>query len=580
MTETVSNNVCRSLRCVALSTLRLLPILVIALAAGAATAADDPYPLESADTSSPRATLKSFLVAMHDVYEVARAEGRSYESEAERAAAANRVLRCLDLSEMPPAVRTSLAKEAAVCLKEVLDRIELPPESDWPDANDVAARKITKWSIPHTEISIVKIKEGSRAGEFLFSTDTVERASDFYEIVKSREYVQRETTTPGFYKMFIAEPGWMIPSSWIPSWARTRWAGQAIWQWIGMVLSLLFASVVMITIYFIGRRRAKKVRSNLARYLITLIFPFTAMLVPLATRYFVVEHLQIYGYLVITISFALHLIFLFASMILVVDVGNRLAELIIATPWVQPIGMDAQLTRLACRVLSIVGAAVVLLEGGQRLGIPLTTLLAGAGVSGLALALAAQDSLKNILGSMMIMLDKPFRVGERIVVRGYDGAVEDIGLRSTKIRLLTGHLVSIPNEEMARAEIENIGRRPYIRRAVTIELPSDTPPAKIRRALEILREIVKDHEGMNANYPPRVYLRDVNEGSIGIFMVYWHHPPEYWDFLAFGERVSLQMSEQFEAEGIAFAAPALTVNMPQSGCAGQVPGEVAGQQKK
>lgn len=579
MTETLSNNIHRSLRCIAFLTLRLLPILVIALAAGAAMAADDPYPLASVDTSSPRATLKSFLVEMHDVYEVASAEGRSYESEAERAAATSRILRCFDLSAMPPAVRTSLAKEAALCLKEVLDRIELPPESDWPDSDDVAARKIDKWSIPHTEISIVKIKEGRREGEFLFSADTVERASDFYEIVKTRAYVQRETTTPGFYKMFIAEPGWMIPNSWIPSWARTRWSGQAIWQWIGVVLSLLFASVVMIAIYQVGRWRAKRLRSNLARYLITLVFPIAAMLVPLATRYFVVEHLQIYGYLVVTISFGLHLVFLFALMILVVSVGNRLAELIIATPWIQPVGLDAQLVRLACRVLSIVGAAVVLLEGGQKLGIPLTTLLAGAGVSGLALALAAQDSLKNILGSMMIMLDKPCKVGERIVTRGYDGVVEDIGLRSTKIRLLTGHLVSIPNEEMARAEIENIGRRPHIQRAVTIELPPDTPPAKIRRGLKILREILKDHEGMKADYPPRVYLRDINERSIGIFVIYWYHPPEYWDFLAFSERVNLQMSEQFQAAGIAFAAPALTVRMP-SGNAGQVPDQVMAQQKK
>ncbi|MGB3049656.1 MAG: mechanosensitive ion channel family protein [Polyangiales bacterium] len=203
----------------------------------------------------------------------------------------------------------------------------------------------------------------------------------------------------------------------------------------------------------------------------------------------------------------------------------------------------------------------MLLEGGQQLGIPLTTLLAGASVSGLALALAAQDSLKNILGSMMIMLDKPFKVGERIVARGYDGVVEDIGLRSTKIRLLTGHQASIPNEEMARAEIENIGRRPYIRRAATIELPSDTPSAKIKRALEILRNILENHEGMVEDYPPRVFLRDVNEGSLGIFMIYWYHPPEYWDFLAFGERVTIQMSEQFEADGIPFAAPALTVNM-------------------
>jgi len=537
-------------------------VLVVALVASMANAADDPHPLESADTSSPRATLASFLVVMHDVYEVARAEGRSYKSEAELAVEKNRVFRCLDLSELAPAVRRSLAKEAAICLKEALDRIELPAEADWPDADDVTRDELAKWTIPHTEISIVRIKEGPREGEFLFSTETVERATEFYEIVKNRAYVERDTATPGFYEIFISEPGWMIPDSWIPSWAHVRWFGQAIWQWIGLVVTLLLALVAMMAIYLFGRWRAGTLRTNAARYLTTLAFPITALLVPIAARYFVVEQLQIYGYLVVTVTFTLHLVFLFALMILVIGVGNRLAVLIVATPWIQPAGLDAQLVRLTCRVLGILGAAVVLLEGGRHLGIPLTTLIAGAGVTGLALALAAQDSLRSILGTMMIMLDKPFKVGERIVAKGYDGMVEDIGLRSTKIRLLTGHQVSIPNAELARADIENIGRRPYIRRAVTIELPSDTPSEKVKRALEILRTILKDHEGMTKDYPPRVFLRDVNEGSIGIFLIYWYHPPKYWDFLAFSERITLEMAEQFEAEQIPFAAPALTVHMP------------------
>jgi len=527
-------------------------------------AADDTYPLESADTSSPRTTLKSFLGAMHDAYPENR-NGRTYRLRVQRLATVNRVLRSLDLSELAPVVRTSLAKEAAVCLKEVLDRIELPPESEWPDSEEVAEKEIIKWTIPHTDISIVQIKEGPRKGEFLFSTETVERATDFYGLVKDMDYVERNTITPGFYEIFISEPGWMIPIRWIPAWARTRWYGQAIWQWTGLVVSLLIGLVVMVAIYVVGRRRAIQLRSNSARYVVTLLFPITAMLVPLTIKYFIVEQLQIYGYMVVTISFALQLVFLFAMMIMVVSVGNRLAELIIATPWVQPTRLDSQLIRLTCRVLSIVGATVVMLEGGRLLGIQLTTLLAGAGVGGLAMALAAQDSLKNVLGSMMIMLDKPFKIGERIVAKGYDGTVEDIGLRSTKIRLLTGHQVSIPNEEMARAEIENIGRRPHIRRAATIELPSGLPSAKIKRALEILRGILKNHEGMRENYPPRVFLRDVNEASIGIFMVYWYHPPEYWDYLAFSERVTLQMSEQFEAEGIAFAVPALTVHMQSDG---------------
>ena len=475
----------------------------------------------------------------------------------------NHILRCFDLSELPPAVRTSLAKEAAVCLKEVLDRIELPPESEWPEAESADGEEITKWIIPHTEITITRMKEGRREGEFLFSAETVERTPEFFELVENLPYIDRETTTPNMYHRFVSVPGPMIPHAWLPGWSWRRWYDQAVWQWLGLALVLVVGPAIMGLIYWIGRLGSD--RSNIVGYLFAMAFPISAMLVPLAMRYLVMEQLQIYGSLVLTISYGLHIVFLFALIVVIISLGNRVAALIIASPWIKPAGLDAQLVRLSCRIVSIGLAVVVILEGGQQLGLPLTTLLAGVSVSGLAVALAAQDTLKNILGSMMIMLDKPFRVGERIVAKQYDGIVEDIGLRSTRLRLLSGHLVSIPNEELARASIENIGRRPYIRRTETIELPSNTPAEKIKRALAILRKLLEDHEGMSADYPPRVYLRDVNEGSIGIFMTYWYHPPEYWDFLAFSERITLEMSERFEAEDIKFATPSLSLQVPPEG---------------
>lgn len=84
------------------------------------------------------------------------------------------------------------------------------------------------------------------------------------------------------------------------------------------------------------------------------------------------------------------------------------------------------------------------------------------------------EVMKALFGTIMLLADKPFRVGERIIFGKYDGVVEDIGLRSTRIRLLTGHQAHILNDELARTDIENVGRRPHIRRTTTIEMPSDT----------------------------------------------------------------------------------------------------------
>ncbi|TWU14581.1 Low conductance mechanosensitive channel YnaI [Symmachiella macrocystis] len=536
----------------------------------------DPHPLKTADTSSPRATLTSFLETFDEVHRRFYGEGRRFRSDATRRALSARATRCLDLRDVPESVRYNVGREAAVCLKEVLDRIELPPEDDWPDAEQVATEELTRWTIPDTEITIARVNEGPHEGEFLFTPATVERAVDFYTIVKDLPYQDKEMVTPYMIQFYLAEPGWMLPRPWIralPSWARARWFGQAVWQWVALILTLVAALGLMLTIYVFGRRRAHVFRSNVMRYLITIAFPVAAMLVPLAAVYFIGEQIRVSGTVLLVVGFSLRLVFFFALIVVLLGAGNRIAALVIATPWIQPRGLDAQFVRLVSRVASIVAAIIVFLEGGQRFGIPLSTLLASAGVGGLAVALAAQDTLKNVFGSVMITLDKPYRVGERIVTKGYDGLVEEIGLRSTKIRLLNGHQASIPNEEMARSDIENIGRRPYIRRAATIEMPSFTPVAKINRALEIVRDALQDHEGMKEDFPPRVYLRDINPASIGILVIYWYHPPDYWEYLAFSEKLNLQLMQQFEAEHIPFAKRTLTVEMSDTGKQGVAQGE-------
>ena len=260
-------------------------------------------------------------------------------------------------------------------------------------------------------------------------------------------------------------------------------------------------------------------------------------------------------------SFLATLLTVFASIVVVFGLSNRIAALIIATPRINPQGLDAQFIRILFKLLSIIVSMIVFLFGGQYVGIDATTLIASAGVGGFAIALAAQDTLKNLFGTIMLLMDKPFRVGERILYGKYDGVVEEIGLRSTRIRLLTGHLVSIPNNELANTDIENIAQRPFIKQSSILDLPSGTPVHEVKRALAIVRSALKNHEGMNESLPPKVFFRDLKDSSIGIVFIFWFHPPSYWDFLAFCEQVNLTIMEQLEAEQIPFAAPALNVQV-------------------
>jgi MscS family membrane protein len=216
--------------------------------------------------------------------------------------------------------------------------------------------------------------------------------------------------------------------------------------------------------------------------------------------------------------------------------------------------------RTAIRITLVTAAVLFWLD---NIGLKVSTLLAGLGVGGLAVALAAQDTLKNLLGSIMILLDKPYKVGQRIVAKGHDGVVEEIGLRSTRIRLLTGHQTTIPNDEMAKIDIENIGQRPHIRRLTNIGITYDTPPEKIERAVDIILKILDNHEGMDLDFPPRAYFNEYHPYSLNILVLYWYHPADYWGYMEFSQRVNLQIAREFHNEGIKFAFPTSTTYLSQ-----------------
>jgi MscS family membrane protein len=194
-------------------------------------------------------------------------------------------------------------------------------------------------------------------------------------------------------------------------------------------------------------------------------------------------------------------------------------------------------------------------------------LLAGLGIAGLAVSLAAQDSLKNLFGSVTIVLDRPFQVGERIIYKGYDGVIEEIGLRSTKLRTLTGNVVTIPNASIVSEPVENVARRPSIRRIMNVTVTYDTPLEKIREGVEILRNILEEdgirepiHPVIGGDeFPPKVFFNEYNADSLNLFLIYWYAPPVWWDYMEHAQRLNLRVFEEFEKAGIEFAFPTQTV---------------------
>jgi len=226
------------------------------------------------------------------------------------------------------------------------------------------------------------------------------------------------------------------------------------------------------------------------------------------------------------------------------------------------VNIDDMLIPIVGKSIRVAVVILVVLQAAQALSDqPITSILAGIGIGGLALGLAAQDTIRNFFGSLMIFADKPFNVGELINLEGKLGSIVEVGVRTTKVKTLDGHMLTIPNGNLANMTIHNIGKREYIRRVFDITITYDTPPDKVNRALEILKEILDNHEGMNPDLPPRVYFDNMNADSLNLKCFYWFHPPDYWHYMDFTQHVNSEVFRRFNEEGIDFAFPTQTIHL-------------------
>ena len=538
-------------------------------------AANERYPLEAPDTSSPRATLKSFQSIIRNAMPmVAKVRQLGFSGEVKRELRNLRIqaIRCIDLSQIPKRLRKNVGPEAVVLLAEILSRIELPPYEAIPDADALENKEVTRWRIPRTEITIVRVEEGPRRGEYLFAAETVDRLREFFSRVRHLPYrpgapIKKLGPAGGLYGYYSSSPRGLVPVKLIeslPSWARSVYFGFAVWQWIGTMLTLVMGFLVIVLIYVLIRWWTKgREEGSIWGGLIRLILPLSAAIVVQIVANIIDEHIGKSGLVYDVIESLTWALFLIFVIWFVMAFGRFVANAIIASPRIDPRGIHAGLIKIACSLIALATAVVILFKGLSELGISLIPLFTGLGVGGLAVALAARPTIENLIGGLMILADRPYRVGQRIIVRGNDGIVQQIGLRSTKIRLLRGPQVSIPNEEMAKAEIENVARRQYIRRSSNITIKYDTPPEKVEKAVDIIKEILDDHEGMDPKRPPRVFFTEFNPDSLNISMMYWYHPGKLWKSRAFNQKVNLRIMQEFRKEGIKFAYPTTTTYLAQ-----------------
>ena len=589
-------------------------MLVFSLSAGPASAEElFESPLQPPDTSSPRATLKSFLDNVQEAYNVLMPAYASYlsepslfppetarEAEARAEELLERAVRTLNLSEISPVLRQKVGLERALLLKEVLDRVPLPPFDAIPGAATVTAgvgkvtqatetgeagptapSQIVRWTVPHTEIAIARVEEGPQKGEYLFTPGTVASVRGYYQEVRELPY--RTGASEGFYEFLHSAPG-LLPPRWfewirgLPDWAKAPLWGQAVWQWMALMLALVLAALLP---WLANRWRRYRGGPAVGRTWRRFLVPVSVIVAAWGVHEFVEGPLNLTGNVLEVVLHGTEVVMFLGSAWAVVSFSGVVAEIIITSPRISEKGLDANLLRFGLRLLGLVIAVLIIVTGLADIGVPVAPMAAGLGVGGLAVALAAQSTLENLIASLTLYFDKPLKVGD-FCRYGEDpssgflriGTVEEIGLRSTRLRGIDRTVTTIPNADFSKLQLINLTLRDRMLLKMTIGLRYETTPEQLRFLLAKLREMLLAHPKITKD-PARVRFAGFGDYSLNVDILAYADTPDWNQFLAIQEDVYLRIMDIVEEAGTGFAFPSQTTYLTQDGGLNESKGEAA-----
>jgi MscS family membrane protein len=521
------------------------------------------HPLAPPDTSSPQATLKTFLDEMNTAVGAFHSDNREVAFHAVR-----RATQCLNVSEQPSALQFMIGFYAAMFLKETLDRIEIPPYSEIPDAKAVHTDKVTWWTIPYTNITIASVKDASSAERFLFTPETVRHTEQYYDQVKALPYLPG-TGGGAAYVQLSTSAGLMIPREFVrnlPAWAKATFYGLAAWQWCGLFLYFFFGTSGAlgayrygdVTLSLIDQRFQWKLKPALAG----LVIPIALILFAEIGLWFIVYVLHIFiTDVYVPIAMVLLTISYLGTIWLIGALLNRIAAVVVAMGGFAKGSIDTQLIRLGFQLVTVIIICITAVHLSARLGLPAYSLVTGLGIGGIAVALAGREALSNVVGTVIILLDKPFKRGDFIVLGDGDrGTVTDIGLRSTRIRTRDGILVSIPNSTVANMKIVNESApATEVRIRISIGVGYGS---KVKEVEEALLAAAERCEFFVPDPPPAIRFRGFGDSSLDFQLLVWIVQPEFQGRAT--HQLNQAVYEELQKKGIEIPFPQRDIHVRSS----------------
>lgn len=487
---------------------------------------------------SPRATMATFLRALA-------------ENDANAAA------RCLDTSRFDESTRGAVGVRLARRLKDVIDRIRPVILQDLPDAP--AGERFTFYLGEKGRIELERRDGGERNEQWLFSSATVASIDALFKSLEDQAPLAARRPALSF---------WSDPPRWIraqmPPELKHELAGLDYWQWLGMLLVILTG--------FLGRQIAIRLLPLLARTVLTREQRGAAprmrhILWPVATLVMV---LMWWGGVALLDLDAAVLAFLLLPLqvlltLTVVWAVFRLTDLVFSPTIIQLAPGQTRfnevlvpLLRTAAKVLIVCLGSVLLIMSA---GFNVIPLLAGLGLGGLAFGLAAQDTLKSFFGSVNVVLDRPFQVGDWVRIGAHEGKVESVGLRSSRIRTFANSELTIPNAELMTSAIDNMGRRPHRRLRTVLTLAYSTPLDRLEAFLDGVRDIIREHPA-TLNQDFQVYVQALTPAAIEVMLNCQLDAPNWDAEMRVRHELLLRVLHAAARLGVEFAAPARGVTPP------------------
>jgi MscS family membrane protein len=471
---------------------------------------------------------------------------------------------CLDLSDVPDPARRIVGSQMAFKLKEVLDRNLFVIFQDIPDTSVGLPLE----AVVHREGRITTERQatGKRKGQWLFNRATVRSVDRLYDEFESKPLVPELVATgraaggPGFRHT----PGLWIRHR-VPDGLRSRIGGSGPWslaayQLVGMVLLVL----LVVPVYrLVVRPITLLLRSLMSwRQVPTDDREIRSWARPIG--WLAVSGMLVGGLTILDLRMEA-----VGSLLAVLVPAYWLAAALAAYQLIDPIlklvagpALTQQgattLAVMGYPVLSLVFKILVVACGLAALlnlfEFDVGTVIAGLGIGGLAFALAAQDTLKNFFGSLMLIADRTFRIGDLVQIGGNEGVVESVGLRTTRIRGLDDSLQTIPNADLTTAHVTNFGARRHRRFRTLITVPYGTPPDILVEFRDGIQGLIRQHPGVRQE-KYEVALNDLGSSGVEILLQAFFDVPDGHAELIGRDRLILEIVRLADRLGISLDRP-------------------------